>query len=147
VALALVHEPRVHPERDVVQERTLVDASDVDHSLTAAFVRVERRDRIVAIEAEIPRKVVPRSERHAHERQPALERGFRDGCERTVATGDSQGVRLGARRQLVRILAGLEEVDLQPACDCRRTHVLRARSVTAGPGVHDQEPGQRRLTL
>src|SRR5205085_9188236 len=73
VPLAPVDEPRVHAERDVVQERAPVHAADV-HAPLAAAERVECRERVVASEAEVAGEVVARTERDAYEREVPLER-------------------------------------------------------------------------
>ena len=68
---------RIEAERDVVQEEPPVDAADVDRPF-AALERRECGKRIVAIEADVAREVVPRPERHDDERQAPLDR---DRCD------------------------------------------------------------------
>ena len=87
MVLPAVDEPGVEAERDVVQEETVTGPPDVDPPL-AARERVERSDRVVAVEAEVARKVVAGAERHAHEPKVALDGDTRDGSERSVAVLD-----------------------------------------------------------
>jgi len=74
--LGIVDEGRVDPQRDVVQEEKVVDGPDVDPALLA---RLERRDRIVDVEARVAGEVVPRAERDGQERDVRRDRLRRDG--------------------------------------------------------------------
>jgi hypothetical protein len=80
VALALVDELRVEPEGNVVHEEPVADAADVD-PLLRPFEGVQCLDRIVRLEPEVAREVVPGAVRDADEWQAALERGLRDRRE------------------------------------------------------------------
>jgi hypothetical protein len=81
MALPPVHEPRVNPEGDVVQKEPSVRTADVNHALLAVHECVERADRVVAVETEVAREVVARSERDAHERQSTFQRDLGDRRE------------------------------------------------------------------
>src|SRR6266540_7327062 len=92
---AAMDDSGVEPERDVVEEEPATGAADVDPPL-AAPEGIERADRILPVEAEIPGEVVPRPERNADERQVALDRQRGDGRQRADAPRDSD--RLSSRR-------------------------------------------------
>jgi hypothetical protein len=85
-----VHEARIEPERDVVEKEALADRAEVDPPLAALEGR-EGSDRVVPVDAQVSGEVVPRPERDADERKVALEGDRRDGGERAVSTGHSQG--------------------------------------------------------
>ena len=90
VMLAPVDEPGVDAERDVVEEEPVAGLPDVDPPLDRAVVEgCERAERIVAVETDISREMVPRAERDADERSVRLERDRGDGCERAVAARTS----------------------------------------------------------
>src|SRR5262249_3098396 len=74
VMLAAGDEARVETERDVVQEEAVVRTPDVDRELGAVDERIERADRVVAVEADVAREVVPRPEWDADERDSPFER-------------------------------------------------------------------------
>jgi hypothetical protein len=75
----LVNRVAVDPERDVVEEEAAVHRRDVDAALDAVCERVERADRVAAIEAEVEREVVARACGHANEGEFVRERGRGDG--------------------------------------------------------------------
>jgi hypothetical protein len=80
VPLAPVDELGVDAERDVVQEDPVSDAADVDAPLPPGE-GIQRADRIVPVEAEVPREVVARSEGDGDERELALEGDVGDGAK------------------------------------------------------------------
>ena len=84
VVLAPVDERRVDAERDVVQEATLSRAADVDAPLLA-LEAVERRERVVAVEAEVAGEVVARAVGDDDERQVALDGDRGHARDRAVA--------------------------------------------------------------
>jgi hypothetical protein len=73
-------ELRVEPERDVVQKQPLAHAPDVDPPLLAREGR-ERRDGIVAVEAEVAREVVASPVRDDDEGKTTLDGDLRDSSE------------------------------------------------------------------
>ncbi len=68
VMFSPVDECRVVTEADVVEEEVARDPAHVDAPFPPAE-RVERRDRVVAVEPEVAREVVARPERHADDRE------------------------------------------------------------------------------
>ena len=97
--LAPVDERRVDAERDVVQEAPLARAADVDAPLLA-LEAVERRERVVAVEAEVAGEVVARAEGDDDEGQVALDRDRGHARDRAVAARGAEHVRVGRARQL-----------------------------------------------
>ena len=78
--LAPVDEPGVGAERDVVQEDPVVGLADVDAPLDGVVVECgERAERIVAVEPEVAREVVPRAEGDTDERGTGIERRRSNG--------------------------------------------------------------------
>ena len=77
VSLAAVDEYRIDAERDVVQKETIADTAHVDTPFRSCE-RGERADRIAAVDAEIPREVIPRPERDADKWEVAFDRDRRD---------------------------------------------------------------------
>lgn len=128
MVLSLVDEVGVSADRDVVQEESLADASDVDPSLHASEGD-QGADRIVTIETEVAREVVPGAERDADERQVALDRDLGDRRQRSVAPGDPHRPRVGSC-ELRRIVVGAEDSGLDPLAPCRLFKLLRARILT-----------------
>jgi hypothetical protein len=84
----------VESQRDVVEEQAPVDPRQVDAPLDAVSERVERADRVVAIEPEIQGEVVACAGGDAHEGEPVRVRGRGGDRERSVATCDAE--RIGA---------------------------------------------------
>jgi hypothetical protein len=144
VALAAVDELRVEPDGDVVQEEPLADPSDVDPPLRSAE-RIQRADRVVAVEPEVAREVVPRAEGDADEGEPALERDFGDRGERAVAAGDAQRISLRASGELGRIVFGAEDPGLDPAPPGLFLQLLDARASAARARIDDEQLGLDRL--
>src|SRR5581483_2165978 len=139
VSLAPVHEPRVEAERDVVQEESVAGAADVDAPLAPVRERVERRDGVVAVEADVAGEVVPGAEGDAHEREVALERDARHDRERAVASRHPESVAVGRARERLDVVVLREDVRLDPALRRRREQLLGA--AVARMRVHDQESG------
>jgi hypothetical protein len=79
-AFPTMDELRVEPERDVVQKQPLAHAPDVDPPLLAREGR-ERRDGIVAVEAEVAREVVASPVRDDDEGKTTLDGDLRDSGE------------------------------------------------------------------
>ncbi len=125
--LAPVHEPRVDPERDVVEEEAVVCAPDVDAPLDAVVERSEGGDRVVAVEPEVAREVIPRPERDADERDVLLDRDLGDGGERPVAAGHPEHVGAGGSRELGQVVPVLEEAHLDAAALRRVAELLGGR--------------------
>ena len=67
--------------------------------------RIERADRVVAVEPDVAREVIARPERDAYERQPALQRDLGDRRERTVAARDPERVRVSSAGELGQVVA------------------------------------------
>ena len=110
----VVDEAREEAQRDVVEKEALADRAHVDPPL-AALKGCEGSDRVVPVDSQVPSEVVPRPERDADERQVALERDRRDGGERAVPTGDTQGFRSGVGRPagvLGRVVLFAEDMDV-----------------------------------
>jgi hypothetical protein len=111
-----VDEAGVEPQRHVVEKEALADCAHVDLSLAAVGGR-EGSDRIIPVKAEVSSEVVARPERNADKRKVALESDRRDGGERAVSTGHSQGFRSGPGRSagnLGRVVVLAEDVDDDP---------------------------------
>jgi hypothetical protein len=116
-----VHEARVEPQRDVVEKEALADRPDVDPPLASLEGR-EGSDRVATVDVKVSGEVVPRPERNADEREVALEGDRRDGGERAISTGHSQGFRSGLGRSagnLSRVVVA-EDVDV----DTKATSLL-----------------------
>ena len=143
VLFALVHELGVHPQRDVVQEHAAVHSADVDPALGSPE-RVERGDRVVAIEAEIPREVVAGPERDADEREAPLHSDGGHGRQRAVAPGHPERVGLGSPGDLLKVLSVAEEVHVDPSAAGRVSELVGRRAVAAGAWINDQESGHGR---
>ena len=88
-----------------------VDSAEVDPALPAIGERIEHADRVVAVDADVAREVVPGPERHDDERQIPLDRDGRNGRERAVASCHAEGVRVGLARDLDGIVFFPEHVD------------------------------------
>jgi hypothetical protein len=138
MAFAVVDELRVEPERDVVQEQALADPADVDPPLHSPEC-VQRADRIVAVEAEVARKVVSRSEGNADEGDVALDRDFCDCGERPVTTGGAERLRVGVTGELCDVVSRLEDPCLDPADRCLLAELLRARASAARARVDQKQ--------
>ena len=139
MVLAPVHEPRVEAERDVVQEEPVADAADVDAPLDPVVEGGERRERIVAVEAEVAGEVVPRPERDADERHVLLDRDLGDRRERAVAAGHPEHVRAGLPRHLGQVVALLQQVDGDAPLARGVAELVGTRRVRAGAWVDDEE--------
>jgi hypothetical protein len=133
VTLAAVHEVGIEPQRHVVQEETFPDAPNVD-SPFHALERGEGADRIVAIETQITRKVVPRAERDADEGQLAVEGHLGDRGERAVTAGDPQGICIDVTGELGGVVVRAEDPRVDAALArlleeflCARRAATRAR--------------------
>src|SRR4029453_17863487 len=81
----VVDEARVEAERDVVQEPALACEADVDAALLPVE-RGERCERVLDVEAEITRKVVPGAEGDADEGPVLVHGNAGDLCERPVSS-------------------------------------------------------------
>ena len=143
VVLAPVDEPGVDPERDVVQEEPVAGAGDVDAALGSVVERGQRRDRVVAVEAQVAGEVIPRPERDADERDVLLQRDLRDGGERAVAAGHPEHVRARAPGELGQIVALLEKSDVDAAGAGGVAQLLRGRGVGAGVRIDDEDRSHR----
>jgi hypothetical protein len=108
-----MNEAGVDPERDVVQEETLVGTADVDAPF-APTVRPQRATRVVPVDPEIAGEVVTRSERDADKGQVSFERDGGDRRHRSVTARYPEGVRVGRAREAGRVLAVAEDVRLDP---------------------------------
>ena len=142
--LTAVHQPRVDAERDVVQEEPLARAADVDAPLGAAVERLQRSDRIVTVEPEIPGEMVAGPERDADERGVALERNAGDRRERPIASGDAQDLSARGPRELRSVLPFLQDMGLDVAGLRLGRELLGSRRARAGPWVDEEEGRQGR---
>ncbi len=122
---------RVDPEADVVEEEPAADPADVDAPLGAAE-GVERRDRVVPVEADVAGEVVAGPERDADERQVTLDRDLRDRGERAVASRHPEGGGIGSAGELGSVVVLLEDVRLDPAA--------RRRQLEAHPRSGSRRP-------
>jgi hypothetical protein len=113
MSFASVNEPGVDPERDVVQEETLVGTADIDAPL-GPTERLERAARVVPVDPEVAGEVVARSERDADEGQVSFERDGGDRRQGSVTARDPERVRVGRAREPGRVLAVSEDVRLDP---------------------------------
>ena len=138
VMLATVDEIGVEAERQVVEKESTVDATDID-TLLGAVEGGERRQRIVAIEAEIARKVVASPERDADERQVALQRDGRHRRQRAVTAGHPERVRRRRARHCVDVVPFTEHVTVDSQRLGGVDQLLGGRAVVPGARVDDQE--------
>ena len=106
--------------------------------------RVERGERVVAVEPEVAREVVARPERDDDERQVALDRDRGHARHRAVAAGRAEHVRVGLARQLGGVVALAQDVRLDPARLRRLRQLLRARALGPAARIDQQEPRHRR---
>ena len=130
VLVLFVNEPRVEPQRDVVQEEPVVDAADVDADL-AAGEGSQRAFRLVAIEAQVAREVVEGAGRDDDEGAAAFERDLGDRRQRAVAARDPERPFGRLPRDLARILALAQEVRLDS--DPLRRRAAAHRPSRPGP--------------
>jgi hypothetical protein len=113
MSLASVHKARVDPERDVVQEETLVGTADIDAPFGPTEC-VQRASRVVSVDPEVAGEVVARSERDADEGQVSFERDAGNRRERSITARHPERVRIGRAREPGRVLAVPEDVRLDP---------------------------------
>jgi hypothetical protein len=138
MALAVVDELRVQPERDVVQEQALADPADVDPPLGSPE-SVQCADGIVAVEPEVAREVVSGSEGNADEGEVALDRDLCDCGERAVTAGSPECLRIAVACELRDVVAGREDPCLDPAARCLVAELLRARAAAARARVDQKQ--------
>lgn len=136
VTLATVNERGVEAERDVVEEEPVADAPHVDRPLGSAE-SVKRAERIVAVEAEVARKVVARPKGDADERQAPFDRHLGHCGQRPVAAGDTERVGVRLPRELGRIVFGSEDPRVDPAVSRLVQQLLRARASSARARVNE----------
>jgi len=120
MSFASVNEARVDPERDVVQEETLVGTADIDAPF-GPTERLQRAARVVSIDPEVTGEVVARSERDADKRQVSFERDGGDRRQRSVTPRHPERVRVGRACEPGRVVAVAEDVRLDP----ERVRLLR----------------------
>src|SRR6185312_15588765 len=141
MSFASVHEAGVDPERDVVQEETLVRTADVDAPF-GPTERLQRAARVVPVDPEVAGEVVARSERDADEGQVSFERDAGDRRQRSVSACHPERVRIGRAREPGRVLAVAEDVHR----DSERLRLLRQVLGTGCPGarawIDEEESGQ-----
>ena len=106
------HDPRVQPERHVVDEDLAVDLAQVDGGFTGRPEHVECPDRIITVDPEVEGEMIARTGRDAHEWQSM--RGRDRGHHRlgAVAAGHAQRIRAPGDRglgQRLQVVARLEE--------------------------------------
>ncbi len=110
--LTAVDEPRVDPQRDVVQEHLVAHAADIDSPLGSVAEGRERRQRIVGIEADVVREVVARAPRDAGEGQVSLHGDLGNSAQRAVASGHAQHPSIRFPREFGEVVVLLEHVNL-----------------------------------
>jgi len=116
-----MNETGVDPERDVVEEETLVGTADIDTPFGPAK-RPECTTRVAAVEPEVAGEVVARSERDADKGQISFERDGGDRGQRPVTARHPERLRVGRRaREPGRVLAVSEDVRF----DSERLRLLR----------------------
>src|SRR4051794_24608623 len=139
VALPAVHEPGVDTDRDVVQEAAVGDAADIDLPFDSCLEGRERPERVVAVEADVSREVVPRPERDADEGGARLERDRRDCAERPVAPRHADDLSAGGPGDLAGALVLAEDVRLDPESLRLGDELVGSRRVVPGAWVDDEE--------
>ena len=140
VVLPAVDEPRVDAQGHVVQEQPPVRPADVDPALLPAE-RLERPERVVPVETEVPREVVPCAERDRHEGDPAFDGDLGHGRERPVAACHPERAVGRRARELGQVLAFLEDVCRHAATLSLVAQLVRARPFVPGARVDDEEAG------
>jgi hypothetical protein len=138
VVLAAMDERGVDAERDVVQEAPLAGASDV-HTPLLAVERVQRGERVVAVEPDVAGEVVARAEGDDDERQVALDGDRRHARDRAVAAGGGEHLGVGVPRELGRVVALAEHVHLDSPFPRRLRQLLGGRALAAGARVDQQQ--------
>jgi hypothetical protein len=113
MSFASVNETGVDPERDVVQEQTLVGTADIDAPL-GPTERLQRAARVVPVDPEVAGEVVARAEGDADEGEVSFERDGGDGRQRSVTARDPERIRVGRAREPGRVLAVSEDVRPYP---------------------------------
>jgi hypothetical protein len=147
MVLPSVHERRVDPERDVVQESPASDPPDVDRALLAREPG-QYADRVVPVEPQVPREVIARPVRNADERQPALHRDPSHARDRAVAPGRAQDIGIRRARMLRRVLSFAQDPRLDSACERPVPQLVRPRPAGApGARVDQQQTPQFGRTL
>jgi hypothetical protein len=114
----------------------LAPAADVDAALFAGESR-ERGDRVLDVEAEVAREVVPRPKGDANEGPVVLRGRAGDGRERPIPSGDANRARRLAG-QSRRVVLLRDEVDLQPTLPRRSGELLRGRALVPRPRVNQE---------
>jgi hypothetical protein len=109
-------ESRIEAERNVVQEQSPVRPTDVD-ALLPSGERAQRGERIVAIETQVTREVVPGSEGDDDERDLTFDGDLGYPGQRAVAAGDSQRTVRCARKLGGIVLLG-EDMRRDPESLC-----------------------------
>jgi hypothetical protein len=113
MSFASVNETGIDPERDVVQEETLVGTADIDAPFGPTEC-VQRAARVVSVDPEVAGEVVARSERDADEGQVSFERDAGDRRQRSITARHPERVRIGRACEPGRVLAVAEDVRLDP---------------------------------
>ncbi len=145
--LRLVDGIAVDSDRDVVQEAAAVHIGQVDAPLDALAERVERADRVAAVQPEIEDEVVPRAPGDGHERESERRGGGRDDALRPVTAGHAE--RVGAARgrrghPFLQAVAGIQH-DHGHAELLRPLHDACSHgSATAGSRVEEEHGPLRR---
>jgi hypothetical protein len=111
---------------------------DVDATLDTVKA-FERRERIVPVEPDIPREVVAGPIGDADERHVALDGDSGDRRERAVAARHAEHVRLRRPRDVLEVLAVLEDVDVDSARPGSLAQLSCCRRVGSGARVDDEE--------
>jgi hypothetical protein len=143
VPLPPAHERGVEPDGGVVEEDALVRAADVDAALLAGE-RGQRRERVVAVEADVAGEVVASPERDADEGEIALDGDRRDRPERAVAARHPERPLRRGPRDLGGIVLASEHVRLDVERRRGGHELLGRRRVVAGAWVDEQEAGHGR---
>ena len=147
VAVAvLLHDRRVHAERHVVDEEPVVDRRVVDPSLDRVAERVDAVARVIAVDAEVEREVVPRTGRDADERHAALDGDRRDEGLGAVATRHPEAVRAprdGVAGELLEIESVIEHHRLDTELVGQRDQTELVDLPTTRPRIADQHRVRR----
>src|SRR6185369_16148396 len=138
VVLAAVHERRVDPERDVVQEAATADPADVHTPLFSAE-RLERAERVVSIEPNVAGEVIPGAEGNADEGQIALDRDRGDARHGAVTAGHAEHVDGGPARELRGVFAVADDPRLDPEPLRLGAKLVCGRPRPPGAGVDQKE--------
>ena len=136
----------VDAEGDVVQEDAAVHFAHVDQALHPIRERVKSPGHVLPVHTEVQRKMVPRPDRDAHERQPLRRSDCRHVRERPVAARHPERIRTighDLQNACPQVVAGAQGHRLDSALACPLDDPVAGRRALTRPGVDEQHRPSR----